>query len=100
MMQRKVFGADIWRVKGRLKTLNTCFWNVGREIADIRLRIEGAFMLFEGDADLLHALGVKNNEKAVPLLLRIPGIKMNCMICWGEWKNKPLHFIRRNSVEK
>ena len=39
--------------------LNTYFWNVGNDIADIRLLAEGALALFEGDAEPLHCLGMK-----------------------------------------
>ena len=42
---------------------NTYFWNVGNDIADIRLLAEGALALFEGDAEPLHRLGMKNNEE-------------------------------------
>jgi len=45
------------------KTLNTYFWNVGNDIADIRLLAEGALALYEGDAEPLHRLGMKNNEE-------------------------------------
>ncbi len=45
------------------KALNTYFWNVGNDIADIRLLAEGALALFEGDAEPLHRLGMKNNEE-------------------------------------
>ena len=44
----------------QLKALNTYFWNVGNDIADIRLLAEGALALFEGDAEPLHRLGMKN----------------------------------------
>ena len=44
-------------------TLNTYFWNVGNDIADIRLLAEGALALYEGDAEPLHRLGMKNNEE-------------------------------------
>lgn len=47
----------------RLKALNTYFWNVGNDIADIRLLAEGALALYEGDAEPLHRLGMKNNEE-------------------------------------
>ena len=51
-------------MKGQHNTLNTYFWNVGNDIADIRLLAEGALALFEGDAEPLHRLGMKNNEEA------------------------------------
>ena len=47
----------------QIKALNTYFWNVGNDIADIRLLAEGALALFEGDAEPLHRLGMKNNEE-------------------------------------
>ena len=47
----------------QLKALNTYFWNVGNDIADIRLLAEGALALYEGDAEPLHQLGMKNNEE-------------------------------------
>ena len=47
----------------QLKTLNTYFWNVGNDIADIRLLAEGALALFEGDAEPLHLLGLKHNAE-------------------------------------
>ena len=50
-------------MKEQLKSLNTYFWNVGNDIADIRLLAEGALALFEGDAEPLHRLGMKNNEE-------------------------------------
>jgi len=50
-------------MKDQLNTLNTYFWNVGNDIADIRLLAEGALALYEGDAEPLHRLGMKNNEE-------------------------------------
>ena len=50
-------------MKDQLKTLNTYFWNVGNDIADIRLLAEGALALFEGDAEPLHLLGIKHNAE-------------------------------------
>ena len=50
-------------MKNQLQTLNTYFWNVGNDIADIRLMAEGALALYEGDAEPLHRLGMKNNEE-------------------------------------
>ena len=50
-------------MKDQLKTLNTYFWNVGNDIADIRLLAEGALALYEGDAEPLHRLSMKNNEE-------------------------------------
>ena len=47
----------------QIKTLNTYFWNVGNDIADIRLLAEGALALYEGDASPLHPLGMRNNEE-------------------------------------
>lgn len=47
----------------QLKALNTYFWNVGNDIADIRLLAEGALALYEGVAEPLHQLGMKNNEE-------------------------------------
>ena len=47
----------------QLKALNNYFWNVGNDIADIRLLAEGALALYEGDAEPLHRLGMKNNEE-------------------------------------
>ena len=54
-------------MKDQLNTLNTYFWNVGNDIADIRLLPEGALALFEGDAEPLHRLGMKNNEEVAAL---------------------------------
>lgn len=45
------------------ESLNTYFWNVGNDIADIRLLAEGALALFEDDAAPLHKLGMRNNEE-------------------------------------
>ncbi len=50
-------------MKEKTNSLNTYFWNVGDDIADIRLLAEGALALFEGDAEPLHRLGMKNNEE-------------------------------------
>ena len=50
-------------MKEQLKSLNTYFWNGGNDIADIRLLAEGALALYEGDAEPLHRLGMKNNEE-------------------------------------
>ena len=47
----------------QIKALNTYFWNVGNDIADIRLLAEGALALYEGDAEPLHQLGMKNNAE-------------------------------------
>ena len=47
----------------QIKALNTYFWNVGNDITDIRLLAEGALALYEGDAEPLHRLGMKNNEE-------------------------------------
>lgn len=47
----------------QIKALNTYFWNMGNDIADIRLLAEGALALYEGDAEPLHQLGMKNNEE-------------------------------------
>lgn len=47
----------------QIKALNTYFWNVGNNIADIRLLAEGALALYGGDAEPLHRLGMKNNEE-------------------------------------
>ena len=50
-------------MKEQLKPLNTYFWNVGNDIADIRLLAEGALALYEDDAEPLHRLGMKHNEE-------------------------------------
>lgn len=50
-------------MKEVLNSLNTYFWNVGNDIADIRLLAEGALALYEGDAEPLHRLGMKHNEE-------------------------------------
>ena len=47
----------------QIKMLNTYFWNVGNDIADIRLLAEGALALYEGDASPLHPLGMRNHEE-------------------------------------
>ena len=55
--------AGVCVMNEQLKALNTYFWNVGNDIADIRLLAEGALALYEGDAEPLHRLGMKNNEE-------------------------------------
>ena len=50
-------------MKKALNSLNTYFWNVGNDIADIRLLAEGALALYESDAEPLHRLGMKHNEE-------------------------------------
>ena len=50
-------------MKDKTNSLNTYFWNVGNDIADIRLLAEGALALYEGDAEPLHLLGIKNNAE-------------------------------------
>ena len=55
-------------MKDQLKTLNTYFWNVCNDIADIRLLAEGALALYEGDAEPLHRLGMKNNEEIAAMI--------------------------------
>ena len=50
-------------MKEALNELNTYCWNVGNDITDIRLLAEGALSLYEGDAEPLHRLGMKNNEE-------------------------------------
>ena len=50
-------------MKDQIKALNNYFWNVGNDIADIRLLAEGALALYEGDAEPLHRLGMKHNEE-------------------------------------
>lgn len=50
-------------MKERIKALSTYFWSVGNDIADIRLLTEGALALYEGDAEPLHRLGMRNNEE-------------------------------------
>ena len=47
----------------QIKALNTYFWNVGNDIADIRLLAEGALALYEGDAEPLHRVGMKYNKE-------------------------------------
>ena len=47
----------------QLKAQGTYFRNVGNDIADIRLLAEGALALYEGNAEPLHRLGMKNNEE-------------------------------------
>ena len=47
----------------QIKALNTYFWNVGNDITDIRLLAEGALTLYEGEAEPLHRLDMKNNEE-------------------------------------
>ena len=49
-------------MKNQMKALNTYFWNVGNDIADIRLLAEGALALYEGDAEPLYRLGMRHNE--------------------------------------
>ena len=50
-------------MKDKTNSLNTYFWDVGNDIADIRLLAEGALALFEGDAEPLHLLGIKHNAE-------------------------------------
>ena len=50
-------------MKDKTNSLSTYFWNVGNDIADIRLLAEGALALFEGDAEPLHLLGIKHNAE-------------------------------------
>ncbi len=50
-------------MKNQMKALNTYFWNVGNDIADIRLLAEGALALYEGDAEPLYRLGMRHNEE-------------------------------------
>ena len=57
----------------QIKALNTYFWNVGNDIADIRLLAEGALALYEGDAEPLYRLGMKNNEKVAASAFDIIG---------------------------
>lgn len=49
--------------KEQLNALNTYFWSVGNDIADIRLLAEGALALYDGEAEPLHQLGMRNNEE-------------------------------------
>ena len=51
-------------MKGMPESLNTYFWNVGNDIADIRLLAEGALALFEDDASPLHKPGISNHAEA------------------------------------
>ena len=51
-------------MKGMPESLNTYFWNVGNDIADIRLLAEGALALFEDDAAPLHKPGISNHAEA------------------------------------
>lgn len=51
-------------MNNQIKTLNTYFWDVGNDIADIRLLAEGALALFEDDAAPLHKLGISNHAEA------------------------------------
>ena len=66
-------------MKDQLNTLNTYFWNVGNDIADSRLLAEGALALYEGDAEPLHQLGMKNNEEVAASAF-IPSVP-HSMIC-------------------
>ena len=50
-------------MKDKSNSLNTYFWDVGNDIADIWLLAEGALALFEGDAEPLLRLGMKHNEE-------------------------------------
>lgn len=50
-------------MKDKTNSLNTYFWDVGNDIADIRLLAEGALALFEGDAEPLHLLGIKHHAE-------------------------------------
>ena len=50
-------------MKQQAQSLNTYFWNVGNDIADIRLLAEGAVALYENDAVPLHHLGMTHDEQ-------------------------------------
>ena len=50
-------------MKQQVQSLNTYFWNVGNDIADIRLLAEGAVALYENDAVPLHHLGMTYDEQ-------------------------------------
>ena len=50
-------------MKQQAQSLNTYFWNVGNDIADIRLLAEGAVALYENDAVPLHQLGMTHDEQ-------------------------------------
>ena len=63
-------------MKEKVNSLNTYFWNVGNDIADIRLLAEGALALFEGDAEPLHRLGMKNNEEVAASAFDTIGIAL------------------------
>ena len=54
-------------MNNQIKTLNTYFWNVGNDIADIRLLAEGALALYEGDASPLHPLGMRNHVEILQM---------------------------------
>lgn len=51
-------------MKGMAESLNTYFWNVGNDIADIRLLAEGTLALFEDDAAPLHKLRISSHAEA------------------------------------
>lgn len=50
-------------MKQQAQSLNTYFWNVGNDIANIRLLAEGAVALYENDAVPLHQLGMIHDEQ-------------------------------------
>ena len=50
-------------MKQQFNALNTYFWNVGNDIADIRLLAEGAVALFENEAVPLRQLGMTHNKE-------------------------------------
>lgn len=47
----------------QLNALNTYFWNVGNDIAYVRLLAEGTVALYENDASPLRNLGMSHNEE-------------------------------------
>ncbi len=88
----------------QIKALNTYFWNVGNDIADIRLLAEGALALYEGDAEPLHRLGMKNNEEVAASAFDTIGtalydLREKIAEMQKSHLNETLHQTVNNSVE-
>ena len=88
----------------QIKALNTYFWNVGNDIADIRLLAEGALALYEGDAEPLHRLGMKSNEEVAAAAFDTIGtalydLREKIAEMQKSHLNETIHQTVNNSVE-
>ena len=88
----------------QIKALNTYFWNVGNDIANIRLLAEGALALYEGDAEPLHRLGMKNNEEVAASAFDTIGsalydLREKIVEMQKSHLNETIHQTVSNSVE-